>query len=30
MLFLSVEMIREAERKAMENVSSMHLIENAA
>lgn len=30
MLFLSVEMIREAERRAMENVSSMHLIENAA
>lgn len=30
MLFLSVDMIREAENKAMENVSAMHLIENAA
>ena len=30
MLFLSVDMIREAEQRAMENVSSMHLIENAA
>ncbi len=30
MLFLSVDMIREAEARAMENVSSMHLIENAA
>jgi len=30
MLFLSVDMIREAERRAMENVSAMHLIENAA
>ena len=30
MLFLSVDMIREAERSAMENVSSIHLIENAA
>ena len=30
MLFLSVDMIREAEKRAMENVSSMHLIENAA
>ena len=30
MLFLSVEMIKEAEKRAMENVSSMHLIENAA
>ena len=30
MLFLTADMIREAERKAMENVSSMHLIENAA
>ena len=30
MLFLSVDMIREAEARAMENVSSTHLIENAA
>lgn len=30
MLFLSVDMIKEAEARAMENVSSMHLIENAA
>lgn len=30
MLFLSVDMIKEAEKRAMENVSSMHLIENAA
>ncbi len=30
MLYLSVEMIKEAEAKAMENVSAMHLIENAA
>ena len=30
MLFLSVDMIKEAEKKAMESVSSMHLIENAA
>lgn len=30
MLFLSVDMIKEAERRAMENVSAMHLIENAA
>ena len=30
MLFLSVDMIRAAEKKTMENVSAMHLIENAA
>jgi len=30
MLFLSVNMIREAEKHALENVSSMHLIENVA
>lgn len=30
MLFLSVDMIKEAEKRAMENVSAMHLIENAA
>lgn len=30
MLFLSVDMIKEAEGQAMENVSAMHLIENAA
>ena len=30
MLFLSVDRIKEAEARAMENVSSMHLIENAA
>ncbi len=30
MLFLSVNMIKEAEARAMENVSAMHLIENAA
>lgn len=30
MLFLSSDMIKKAEMRAMENVSSMHLIENAA
>lgn len=30
MLFLSSDMIKEAERRTMENVSSMQLIENAA
>ena len=30
MLFLSSDMIKEAERRTMQNVSSMHLIENAA
>ncbi len=30
MLFLSVDMIKEAEIRAMENSSAMHLIENAA
>lgn len=30
MLFLTADIIKEAEKKAMENVSSMHLIENAA
>ena len=30
MLFLSVDMIKKAEARAMENVSSMHLIEHAA
>ena len=30
MLFLTADIIKEAEKRAMENVSSMHLIENAA
>jgi len=30
MLFLSADMIKDAEMRAMENVSAMHLIENAA
>ena len=30
MLFLTADIIKEAEKKALENVSSMHLIENAA
>lgn len=30
MLFLSVDMIKEAEMRVLENVSAMHLIENAA
>ena len=30
MLFLSVDMIKKAEARTMENVSSMHLIKNAA
>ena len=30
MLFLTSDMLKEAEKRAMENVSSMHLIRNAA